>query len=60
MHINALSDEGAFTVALLGKTATMPGAPNITIADKARYHGEVFTAGEFVVRGMCVGGLSMR
>ena len=53
-HINALSDAGAFTVALLGKTATMPGAPNITIADKAKYHGETFTAGDFAFRGVCV------
>ena len=57
-HMNSLSEEGAFTVALVGKTATMPGAPNIAIADKAKYHGESFAAGDFAFRGVCVGGLS--
>ena len=51
---NALSEEGASTVALVGPTTTMLGAPNIAIADKARYHGEAFAAGHFALRGVCV------
>ena len=51
---NTLSEEGASTVALVGATASMPGAPNIAIADKARYHGEAFAAGDFALRGVCV------
>ena len=54
VHQNSLSEEGASTVSLVGATARIPGAPSIVIADKARYHGEAFAAGDFALRGVYV------
>ena len=54
-HMNSLAENGVSTVVMLGPVAQMPGAPNISIADKCKYFGEQFNVGDFVFRGASVG-----
>jgi hypothetical protein len=55
-HMNNLvnTDSWSSGCNLVGKVASVPWSPNIIVADKARYFGEVFTVGSFVFRG-CIG-----
>ena len=51
-HLNTLGSQGISTVALVGGTASLPGAPSITISDKCEYFGEFFQVDDFVIRGV--------
>ena len=55
VHLNSLAHRGVSTVAMLGATTCMPGAPDIRVAQKSQCFGDHFNVGDFVFRGAYVG-----
>ena len=52
LHGSSLVDRWDPTSQLLGKTAPMPGEPNILVADGCRHYGSTYHVHDFCIRGL--------